>query len=142
MQYALADTNWTQFGRMLNVLTHIINDTCWRFPVRFLLSFLLAFFIAAPVLAPQGHSFQSTWDFDKHSIPVDEIMSGGPPKDGIPALMSPKYVSAGEASFLRENDQVIGVVINGEARAYPLRIMSWHELINDRIGDMSILVSW
>ena len=142
MQYALADTNWTRFGRMLNVLTHIINDIYWRLSVRFLLSFLLAFLIANPVLALQGHSFQSTWDFDKHSIPVDEIMSGGPPRDGIPALMSPKYVSAREASFLRENDQVIGVVINGEARAYPLRIMSWHELINDRIGDMSILVSW
>jgi hypothetical protein len=114
----------------------------WRSPVRFLLSFLLVFLIATPVLAPQGHSFQSTWDFDKHSIPVDEIMSGGPPRDGIPALMSPKYVSAGKASFLKEDDQVIGVVINGDARAYPLRIMSWHELVNDRIGDLSILVSW
>jgi hypothetical protein len=110
--------------------------------MRFLLSFLLAFLIATPVFAPQGHSFHSTWNFDKHSIPVDEIMSGGPPKDGIPALMSPKYISAGKASFLRNDDQVIGVIINGEARAYPLRIMSWHELVNDKIGDLPILVSW
>ena len=134
MQYALADINWTRFVRMLNVLTRIINDSYWRFSVRFLLSFLLVFFIAAPVFG--------AWDFDKHSIPVDEIMSGGPPKDGIPALMSPKYVSAREASFLSKDDQVIGVVLNGEARAYPLRIMSWHELVNDRIGDLAILVSW
>jgi hypothetical protein len=110
--------------------------------MRFLLLFLLAFLIATPVFAPQGHSFHSTWNFDKHSIPVDEIMSGGPPKDGIPALMSPKYISARKASFLRNDDQVIGVVVNGEARAYPLRIMSWHELVNDRIGDLPILVSW
>ena len=101
--------------------------------MRFLLSFLLAFFIATPVFA---------WDFEKHSIPLDEIMSGGPPKDGIPALMNPKYVSARKASFLREDDQVIGVVLNGEARAYPLRIMSWHELVNDKVGDLAILVSW
>ncbi len=110
--------------------------------MRFLLSFLLAFLISTPAFAPQGHSFYSTWDFAKHSIPVDEIMSGGPPKDGIPALMSPKYVSAGKASFLRKDDQVIGVIINGEARAYPLRIMSWHELVNDKVGDLAILVSW
>jgi len=101
--------------------------------VRFLLAFLLAFLIVTPVFA---------WDFDKYAIPVDEIMSGGPPKDGIPALMSPKYISAGKAYFLRNDDQVIGVVVNGEARAYPLRIMSWHELVNDRIGDLPILVSW
>jgi hypothetical protein len=133
MKYALADINWSWFVKMFSVLTRIINDSCWRIPMRFLLSFLLAFFIAAPVFA---------WDFDKHSIPVDEIMSGGPPKDGIPALMNPKYVSTRKASFLRKDDQVIGVVFNGEARAYPLRIMSWHELVNDKVGNLAILVSW
>jgi hypothetical protein len=101
--------------------------------MRFLLSFLLALLIATQAFA---------WDFDKHLIPVDEIMSGGPPKDGIPALTTPKYVSAKKASFLQKDDQVIGVIINGEARAYPLRIMSWHELVNDSIGDLPILVSW
>ena len=101
--------------------------------MRFLLSFLLTFLIVTPVLA---------WNYDQHSIPIDEIMSGGPPKDGIPALTNPNYVSAPKASFLGKNDRVIGVVINGEARAYPLRIMSWHELVNDRIGDLPILVSW
>ena len=110
--------------------------------MRFLFAFLLAFFIAASVFAPQGHSFNSTWNYDQHSIPIDEIISGGPPKDGIPALTNPDYVTADQASFLRKDDQVIGAVINGEARAYPLRIMSWHELINDRIGDLPVLVSW
>ena len=100
--------------------------------MRFLLSFLFVFCIATPAFG---------WNFDKHSIPVDEIMSGGPPRDGIPALMNPNYISVKQASFLKKDDQVIGVVINGEARAYPLRIMSWHELVNDRIGDLSILVS-
>ena len=102
--------------------------------MRILISLLLVFFMAVPA--------SGAWNFDNHSIPVDEIMSGGPPKDGIPALMNPKYVSAGKASFLGKDDQVIGVVINGEARAYPLRIMSWHELVNDKVGDIPILVSW
>jgi hypothetical protein len=106
------------------------------------MSLLLAILIITPAFVPQGHSFHSPWDFDKHAIPVDEIMSGGPPKDGIPALMNPDYITAPKASFLRKNDQVIGVIVNGEARAYPLRIMSWHELVNDRMGDQPILVSW
>lgn len=101
--------------------------------MRFLITFLLVFFIALPALA---------WNFDRHEIPINEIIAGGPPKDGIPALMNPEYLSAGEAAFLRNDDKVIGVVVNGEARAYPLRIMSWHELVNDRIGDLPVLVSW
>jgi len=102
--------------------------------VRFLMAFLCVFLLAPSVSA--------AWNFDKHAIPVDEIMSGGPLKDGIPALMNPDYVSAREAGFLKKDDQVIGVVLNGEARAYPLRIMSWHELVNERIGDLPIMVSW
>ena len=82
------------------------------------------------------------WNFEKHTIPVDEILSGGPPKDGIPALFSPKYVSADAASFMLKDDKVIGVILNGIAKAYPLRIMSWHELVNDRIADIPVLVSW
>jgi len=82
------------------------------------------------------------WDFDRHAIPTDEIISGGPPRDGIPALMEPEYVAADEAVYLKGEDRVIGVVVNGVARAYPLRIMSWHELVNDRFGGVPVLVSW
>jgi hypothetical protein len=82
------------------------------------------------------------WDFDKHSIPVEEIRGGGPPKDGIPALTDPEYIPAADADFMRDDEQVIGLAYRGEARAYPLRIMSWHELVNDRLGDLPILVSW
>jgi hypothetical protein len=120
-------------GENAYYLSYHVNNKIWRFPVRFLLSFLFAFLIATPGFA---------WNYDHHSIPIDEIISGGPPKDGIPALTSPNYVPAQKAFFLRKNDQVIGTVMNGEARAYPLRIMSWHELVNDRIGGLPILVSW
>ena len=101
--------------------------------MRFLMYLFFAILIVTPAYA---------WDFNKHSIPVDEIISGGPPKDGIPALMNPDYISVSKASYLRGNDQVIGVIVKGEARAYPLRIMSWHELVNDRIGEQPVLVSW
>ena len=82
------------------------------------------------------------WNYSKHSIKTDEIISGGPPKDGIPALISPKYVPASKATYMKPKEKVIGVVIKGEAKAYPIRVMSWHELVNDQIGGVPVLVSW
>jgi hypothetical protein len=69
-------------------------------------------------------------------------MSGGPPRDGIPALINPKYVTAKDAHFMKEEEQVLGVYLNGVARAFPTRILSWHELVNDRFGNIPVLVSW
>jgi len=85
---------------------------------------------------------QLGFDYSKHSIPLDEIQSGGPPKDGIPALYDPKFISADEADFLKSSDRVLGLYINGEAKAYPIRILNWHELVNDRIGGQEVLVSY
>ena len=82
------------------------------------------------------------WDYSKKSIPLDEIMSGGPPRDGIPALTTPKFVAAATATFMRADEQVMGVFLNGVAKAYPTRILSWHELVNDRYRDLPVLVSW
>ena len=101
--------------------------------MRPLIVIFLVVFFCPPAMA---------WDFDRHAIPTDEILSGGPPRDGIPALMEPEYVAADKAFYLNAEDRVIGVVVNGVARAYPLRIMSWHELVNDRFGGVPVLVSW
>ncbi len=84
----------------------------------------------------------SDWDYSRHSIDIDQIQSGGPPKDGIPALFEPKTLPAKWVDFLADNDQVLGVVHNGVARAYPTRILSWHELVNDDFGGDPLLVSW
>ena len=82
------------------------------------------------------------WDYSSHNIDIDKIQSGGPPRDGIPALFEPKMLPAKWVDFLEDDDQVIGVVHNGIARAYPTRILSWHELVNDTIGGDPLLVSW
>lgn len=82
------------------------------------------------------------WDYSKKSISPDEIMSGGPPRDGIPALTTPKFIPAARAGMLRDDEQVLGVFINGVAKAYPTRILSWHELVNDYYRDLPVLVSW
>ena len=72
---------------------------------------------------------------------MDEILRGGPPRDGIPALDSPATVGAGSAPW-RDDEMVVGVELPGGARAYPLAILVWHELINDAVGGRPILVSY
>lgn len=84
----------------------------------------------------------ASWDFSKKSISEDEIMSGGPPRDGIPALTFPSFSPVSQADPLRDDEQVLGVFLNGVAKAYPTRILSWHELVNDRFRDFPVLVSW
>ncbi|WP_459213023.1 DUF3179 domain-containing protein [Aquimarina rhabdastrellae] len=71
-------------------------------------------------------------------IRFDEIRWGGVPQDGIPPLHNPKMIPANTASYLHKNDVVFGIVINGEARAYPKRILAWHELFSDTIKGTSI----
>lgn len=76
-------------------------------------------------------------------VPVDEIVPGGPPKDGIPALTDPPTETATQASrWLDDDDVVLGVVVGGRARAYPLRILNWHEIVNDHLADKAIVVSF
>jgi len=77
------------------------------------------------------------------TIPAEQIVNGGPGKDGIPALTTPEVVSASQGdTFLNANDLVVGVVINGEARAYPHNVFWWHEIVNDVLGGKPIVVSF
>jgi hypothetical protein len=75
-------------------------------------------------------------------IPKSEIRDGGPPKDGIPALTTPAVLGVADAGFLASGDTVIGVVAGGEARAYPLKILTWHENVNDVLGGVPIAVTY
>jgi hypothetical protein len=90
--------------------------------------------LATPLLAG--------FDTSRSSIPVGEILSGGPPKDGIPALLRPRFVTAGEAAFLEPDDRVVGIARDGTAKAYPLRILNWHEVVNDEIGSAAVVVTY
>ena len=82
-------------------------------------------------------------DFDRRIVDFSEIMSGGPPRDGIPAVDRPRYVSAEEAAdWLDPDEPVIAVEIGGEARAYPLQILIWHEIANDELGGTPVSVTF
>ena len=82
-------------------------------------------------------------NIEKRSIDLGELMSGGPPKDGIPAIDAPKFVSIKEAEkWLKSNEPVISLKIGTEARAYPLQILMWHEIVNDEIGGQFVTVTF
>jgi hypothetical protein len=66
------------------------------------------------------------FDVSRSLVPTDEIVSGGPAKDGIPAILEPRFSRADDAT-LESDDRVVGVSIEGQARAYPLEILNWHE---------------
>jgi len=82
------------------------------------------------------------FDLSSTAIPNEQIHHGGPPRDGIPALVNPRFIEVGRADYLADDDRVLGLVRNGEARAYPLRILNYHEIVNDRIGSESLLVTY
>jgi hypothetical protein len=81
-------------------------------------------------------------DFSKSRIGWQEIVSGGPPKDGIPSIDNPIFKAVAEDKELAANDPVIGLAIGGDGRAYPLRILIWHEIVNDIVGGLPVTVTY
>jgi hypothetical protein len=84
----------------------------------------------------------SGFDLDNAIVAKSDIVSGGPPKDGIPAIVDPKFAEVADVDYLRDSDTVIGVKIGQEARAYPIRILNWHEIVNDTVNGVPIAVTF
>ena len=74
-------------------------------------------------------------------IELEQLFNGGPPKDGIPSIDAPEFDTAETTPFATE-DIVIGMVVNGEAKAYPYNVLNWHEIVNDQIGGVNVTVSY
>lgn len=79
---------------------------------------------------------------DNALINTTDIKRGGPPRDGIPAIDNPKYITANDAHWLSATDRIIGVFYQGEARAYPIKIMNWHEIVNTQFSSEPVVVSF
>jgi len=84
-----------------------------------------------------------TTDGVKHSVPLDEVIGGGPPKDGIPSIDNPKFISITEAGkLLSDSDPGIALDINGTTKFYPFQILVWHEIVNDTINGQRVLITY
>ncbi|MCP4316523.1 MAG: DUF3179 domain-containing protein [Hyphomicrobiales bacterium] len=79
---------------------------------------------------------------DRLHLRLEEITWGGVTVDGIPSLDNPQLIDADKAGYLRADDLVFGVEIDGDARAYPLRILGWHEMVNDVVGGVSVALAY
>ena len=102
---------------------------------------VLVIVVFSPGLWGQSRTMNG-FEIENPLIPLDEIFHGGPPRDGIPSIDDPKFLRASEQSFLEDEDRVLGVVIDGVAKAYPIRIMDWHEIVNDRFGDKAVVITY
>jgi hypothetical protein len=82
-------------------------------------------------------------DFTTASVDLAEFLGGGPPKDGIPAIDDPEYESVADARrWLSDRSPVISLVVGGDARAYPLAVLMWHEIANDTLGETPVVVTF
>ena len=77
-----------------------------------------------------------------HRIRMEEVAWGGVAKDGIPALVNPAHIPAVEATYLTDDELVFGVTLNRDSRAYPHRIMDWHEMANDVVGGVPVALAY
>lgn len=102
------------------------------FVLTFFMSFQMAF--AKPV--------KNGFNLSNSVIPITKVLSGGPPRDGIPSIDKPKFISASKADFLKDDDRVLGVLLDGDARAYPIRILNWHEIVNDDFSGQGVAVTF
>jgi hypothetical protein len=93
----------------------------------------------------QLRSITAGWNtnWNRHTIDYSEVLSGGPPRDGIPSIDKPAFVSPEEAAaWLVDNEPVMTLEINGDARAYPLQILTWHEIANDSVGGVPVVITF
>ena len=101
----------------------------------------LGLLLAIGLAGASGASSRNGFALEPASVPVSEILAGGPPRDGIPSLDHPPAVAAVGAPW-DDDAIVLGVVSGAETRAYPVAILAWHELVNDTLGGRPILVSY
>ncbi len=101
--------------------------------------------IAAAAPNEPVHFSKAGWktDFTRHSVDLREIDSGGPSRDGIPPLDKPAFLPVADGdAFLKDVEPVIAFEHNGDARAYPLQILIWHEIVNDTVGSLPVTVTF
>lgn len=93
--------------------------------------------IAEPAIAQLNE-----FDVSNSTVDINDFVGGGPAKDGIPSIDKAVFVSAGEAKFLKEDDYVVGVLLEKKARAYPISILNWHEIVNDVVAEKPVAITW
>lgn len=102
-----------------------------------------ALLVDRPMVPAEQEGIQITEDGVKYLVHPDKILSGGPPKDGIPAIDNPRFVSVQEADeWIEDNELVLALMYKGVKRVYPLQILVWHEIVNDNVAGDPVLITY
>jgi hypothetical protein len=105
--------------------------------------FILLAVLSAPAFVGSADADSLRTDLGKTLIPLEEIIAGGPPPDGIPPIDKPVFVSPAAAdAWLKPTEPVLGFRVGSDARAYPLQILIWHEIVNDVVGGRPVVVTF
>ncbi len=98
--------------------------------------------ILSLLLLNRCHASNNGFDLTDALVPAELIMSGGPAKDGIPSLDQPKFIAASEAGFLQNSDRILGMNFQGIKKAYPIKILNYHEIVNDDFNGQAITITF
>ncbi len=110
-----------------------------------LFTYVLVILVSAGIASANPDQWRKagfTTDFSKAGVPFTDILSGGPPKDGIPSIDAPVFEPVSKADWLDPKEAVIRLEIDGKVKAYPLRILIWHEIVNDSLGGVPVSVTY
>ncbi len=122
-----------------------------RYPPSIALYLAIAFAFsvswATPTIAAQDapSPWRKVWpktDFSKTVVPINEITAGGPPRDGIPSIDKPNFIEAMSVDTLSKKEAVVSIEVNEDVRAYPLRFLIWHEIVNDSVGKTPVAITY
>lgn len=116
-----------------------VRAVLWTVPARLAVVVGATYVVLAqsPGAREVQHRARPAFDPRRAIVPLDEGRAGGPPKDGIPALTDPPTVQPASADYLNPGDRVAGVALDARARAYPLKILNYHEIVDDRRSSLA-----
>jgi hypothetical protein len=103
---------------------------------------ILSAVLSLPFAAAIGGGSTNGFDLSDSVVPADQIFWGGVERDGIRSIDKPKFVSVDDASFMSDKDRVLGVSRNGISKAYPIKILDRHEIVNDRFEDEAVVITY
>lgn len=93
-------------------------------------------------LSSISFSQDNGFDLTEPLVPVEQIYHGGPARDGIPAIDKPNFIDANKVDFLKAKDRILGLIYESSVRAYPIKILNYHEIVNDKINQQAIIISY
>lgn len=133
-------TPWLSGGRLLtSFFTEFMKI---QIILVLITSILISYSLSSAEQAKAQVKELNGFKLSKLNIPQGEIRSGGPPRDGIPSIDKPDFIDPDKANFMKDEDLVLSYSHNGRTRAYPLRILVWHEIVNETIEGKPVLVTY